>query len=303
MGYDKTALTQTGSFNTAPNSTESTGAAIWMAGAGPAADPSGNIYFSTANGPFNVTGLPPAAPHANFGDTLLKLTSSFAVGDFFTPSDQAFLDSNDLDLGSAGVLLLPDAAGSTTHRHLAIAADKESNLYMVDRDGMGQYNAVTNTNLQTVTVNGSGGTAQTGLFSSASYWNGNVFVGAIGDNVKVFPISNAHLATSPAAQSAETYQYPGTNVVISAPGASATTAIAWALDTNANGTSTFGNGATGPAILRAYDATSLGTALWSSSTLAADKCGNAVKFVVPTVANGKVYVVGTNQLTVYGLLP
>ena len=303
IGYDKTALTRVAAFNTAPNSTESTGASIWMAGAGPAADSSGNVYFSSANGPFNVTGLPPVAPKTNFGDTMLKLTSSLTVGDFFTPADQATLDANDLDLGSAGVLLLPDTAGSTAHPHLAIAADKESNLYMVDRDGMGQYNAVTNTNLQTVTVNGSGGSAQTGFFTTPSYWNGNVYAGAVGDNVKVFPISSAQLATSPAALSTETYPYPGTNVVISAPGASATSGVAWALDTNANGTGTYGVGPTGPAILRAYDATSLGTALWSSSTLPADTCGNAVKFVVPTVANGKVYVAGTNQITVYGLLP
>ena len=111
------------------------------------------------------------------------------------------------------------------------------------------------------------------------------------------------MAATPAAQSTESYGYPGSNVVISAGGASATSGVAWALDTNANGTGTYGAGATGPAILRAYDAASLGTALWSSSTLSTDKCGNAVKFVVPTVANGKVYVVGSNQLTVYGLLP
>ncbi len=164
MGYDKTALTQTGVYNTAPNSTENTGAAIWMAGAGPAADSSGNIFFSSANGPFNVTGLPPAAPADNFGDTLIKLTGSLAVSDFFTPADQATLEADDLDLGSAGVMLLPDAAGSGTHPHLAIASDKESNLYMVDRDSMGQYNAVTNTNVQTVTVNGSGGQRHHGLF-------------------------------------------------------------------------------------------------------------------------------------------
>ena len=303
MGYDKTALTQTGAFNTAPNSTEPTGAAIWMAGAGPAADGSGNIYLSTANGPFNVTGLPPLAPNTNFGDTLVKLTSSLAVADFFTPSDQSSLHSGDLDFGSAGVVLLGDAAGSTAHPHLAIASDKESNLYMVDRDHMGQYNAVTNTNVQTVTVNNTGGGITTGFFSTASYWNGNVYAGAVGDNVKVYPISNAVLANSPAAQSNESYGYPGVNVVISAAGASAAAAIAWALDTNASGTLTGGAGGTGPAILRAYDATGLGKALWSSSTLSTDQCGNAVKFVVPTVANGKVYVAGTNQLTVYGLLP
>jgi len=303
MGYDKTTLTQTGVFNTAPNSSENTGAAIWMAGAGPAADASGNLYFSSANGPFNVTGLPPAAPADSFGDTLLKLTSGLAVSDFFTPADQATLDSGDLDLGSAGVMLLPDAAGSGTHPHLAIAADKESNLYMVDRDSPGEYNGMTNTNVQTVTVNSTGGGITTGFFTTASYWNGNVYAGAVGDNVKRYPISNAQLATSPASQSAESYGYPGVNVVISAAGAGATAGLAWALDTNASGTMTGGAGGTGPAILRAYDATALGTALWSSSTLSSDKCGNAVKFVVPTVANGKVYVVGTNQLTVYGLLP
>ncbi|MDE2136695.1 MAG: pyrrolo-quinoline quinone [Gammaproteobacteria bacterium] len=303
MGYDKTALTQTGVFNTAPNSSESTGAAIWMAGAGPAADSSGNLFFSSANGPFNITGLPPAAPANSFGDTLVKLTSGLAVSDFFTPADQASLDSGDLDLGSAGVMLLPDAAGSVTHPHLAIAADKESNLYMVDRDSPGQYNGVTNTNVQTVTVNGSGGGITTGFFTTASYWNGNVYAGAVGDNVKRYPISNAHLATTAATQSTDSYGYPGVNVVISAGGSGATAGIAWALDTNASGTATSGASGTGPAILRAYDATALGTALWSSSTLSADKCGNAVKFVVPTVANGKVYVVGTNQLTVYGLLP
>jgi hypothetical protein len=303
MGYDKTALTQTGAFNTAPNSTENTGAAIWMAGAGPAADSSGNVYVSTANGPFNVTGLPPLAPNTNFGDTLLKLTSNLAVADYFTPMDQSSLDSGDLDFGSAGVALLPDAAGSTSHPHLAIASDKESNLYLVDRDNPGKYSAIANTNVQTVTVNNTGGGITTGFFSTASYWNGNVYAGAVTDNVKVYPISNAVLASSPAAQSNESYGYPGVNVVISAPGASATTAIAWALDTNASGTATGGAGSAGPAILRAYDATSLGKAIWSSSTLSADRCGNAVKFVVPTVANGKVYVVGTNQLTVYGLLP
>ena len=303
MGYDKTALTPAGVFNTAPNSSESTGAAIWMAGAGPAADSSGNIYLSTANGPFNVTSLPPLAPNDNFGDTLVKLASGLSVADFFTPHNQSTLDGSDLDFGSAGVMLLPDAVGSTAHPHLAVASDKESNLYMVDRDNLGQYNGVTNTNVQTVTVNGSGGSITTGFFTTASYWNGNLYVGAVGDNVKVYPIGNGVLASMPAAQSPETYGYPGVNVVISAAGASATTAIAWALDTNASGTGTSGAGGTGPAILRAYDATSLGKALWSSSTLAADKCGNAVKFVVPTVANGKVYVVGTNQLTVYGLLP
>ncbi|HVO23691.1 MAG TPA: immunoglobulin domain-containing protein, partial [Candidatus Margulisiibacteriota bacterium] len=196
MGYDKTTLTQTGAFNTAPNSTQG---AIWMAGAGPAADGSGNIYISTANGGFDGTTLPPPASNDDFGDTLLKLTSSLSVADYFTPADQSSLDSGDLDFGSAGVALLPDAAGSTAHLHLAIASDKESKLYLVDRDNMGKYNGMmTNTNVQTVTVNNTGGGITTGFFTTASYWNGNVYAGAVTDNVKVYPISNAVLASSPA---------------------------------------------------------------------------------------------------------
>jgi len=303
VGYSEATLAQTGVFNTAPNSTESTGASIWMAGAGPAADGSGNIFFSSANGPFNVTSLPPLAPNTNFGDTVLRLKSGLTVGDYFTPSDQANLDSNDLDLGSGGVVLLPDAAGSTAHPHLAIAADKEPNLYLVDRDSMGQYNAMTNTNVQTVPVNFGGASASTGVFGTASYWNGAVYVGAVGDYVRSFTMTGGALSTASTLQTNETYGYPGANVVISAGGSSATAGIAWVLDTNANGTGSYGAGATGPAILRAYDASSLGTALWSSGTLSSDTCGNAVKFVIPTVANGKVYVVGQSQLTVYGLEP
>jgi len=305
MGYDKTSLSQVAAFNSAPHSSEGTGAGIWMGGAGPAADSTGAIYFSTGNGPFNAANtLPPVAPHDNFGDTLLKLTGTLALADFFTPASQGNLDSNDLDFGSGGVMVLPDGAGSAAHPNLAIASDKESNLYVVDRGNLGRYNSAQNTNLRTVQVNGAGGTASTGIFGTASYWNGNVYIGAVSDNLKAYSLSSilatAYPGPSPSSQSQETFDYPGTNVAISAAGAGATSAVAWALDTSANGT----DGASfGPAILRAYDATNLATTLWSSSAKGTDTAGNAVKFALPTVANGKVYVAGPTGVTVYGLLP
>ena len=100
--------------------------------------------------------------------------------------------------------------------------------------------------------------------------------------------------------SAETYYYPSPTPAISASPAG--NGIVWVLDNNANGTDN-GSSAKGPAVLRAYDATNLATTLYSSATLPADTAGTAVKFTLPVVANGHVYVAGGSQLSVYGLLP
>ena len=92
--------------------------------------------------------------------------------------------------------------------------------------------------------------------------------------------------------------------ISSAPGASA--AILWALDNNANGTDNC-NGLPGPAILRAYDATTLATLYSSDQQGGRDAAGDsshpAIKFQPPVVANGHVYVAVSGQLVVYGLLP
>jgi len=112
-------------------------------------------------------------------------------------------------------------------------------------------------------------------------------------------------------QTTDVLQGGGATPSISAAGtgqAAANNGIAWVLDNSANG-ATFGF-AYGPAILKAFDATNLATRLYSSDASSADTGGNAVKFTVPTVANGKVYVAGggatigaSGQLTVYGLKP
>lgn len=299
LGYDATTLGQVHAFNFAPHGAQ---ASVWMAGAGPAADASGNIYLSTANGTFDADST--SAPSDDYGDSVVKLATSggLTVSDYFAPSNQATLNTNDWDLGSSGVVLLPDALGSAAHAHLAITGDKESKLFLIDRDNMGHFTSNGPDRIvQTLLVNGQGNCITCGLFSTPSVWGSHLYVGAVNDALKSYSIANAAISLSPASQSADTYGYPGTNPVISAAGASG--AVVWAVDTNSNGTGTTGSNASGPAILRAYDASNLAARLWSSDTNGADAAGNAVKFTVPTVANGKVYLGCQSQLTVYGLQP
>jgi len=301
LGYDAITLRQVSVFNTAPAPLQ---AAIWMSGSGPAVDQAGGIYFSTGNGLFDGT--------TNFAESLLRLDVSVPshpiVHDFFTPAAQAALSSTDFDFGSGGVVVLPDSMGSAAHPHLIVAVDKSGNFYLVDRDAMGHYSASGNTNVQTLSVGPateSGGCAASvscGFFSTPAVWGNSIYAAAQADTLKAYPVISARINVGPSSQSPDLYAFPGATPSISASGAGATTAIVWVVDTNANGTAN-SNGVSGAAILRAYDATNLATRLYSSSASAADTCGNAVKFTVPTVANGKVYVGGDGQLTVYGVKP
>jgi hypothetical protein len=100
------------------------------------------------------------------------------------------------------------------------------------------------------------------------------------------------------------FGFPGATPAVSSGNNVSGTGIVWALDTNST-TAANASGTAGPAVLFAYDATKLGTLLFSSDTTSgsANAAGNAVKFCVPTVANGKVYVGTKTEITVFGLLP
>ncbi len=85
MGYNETTLAQSSVLNVTPNGSEG---AIWMAGDGPAADSSGNIYFLDANGTFddtlNSSGFP---EHGDYGNAFIKISTadnSLSVADYFT---------------------------------------------------------------------------------------------------------------------------------------------------------------------------------------------------------------------------
>ena len=280
VGYDAVSLHQVAAYDATANGSEG---GIWQSGGGPAADQSGNLYVMTGNGTFdaNVGGT-------DFGDSFLKLNASLALVDFFTPFDQAHLNVADADLGSGAPLLLPDQA--TLPTHLMLSAGKEGTIYLLDRDNLGHYNPVADTQIVQ-----SAPLAISGLFATPAYFNNTVYFLARYDVLKSFVLNNGRLPASASNQASASFGFPGATPVISANGNSS--GVVWALQTDAYGSN-------GPAVLHAWDAADISRELYNSSQAGnRDTAGPAVKFSVPTVANGKVYVGTQNALDVYGLLP
>jgi hypothetical protein len=287
--YAESSLARNGVLNIAANS--SAGPAIWMAGSGPAADASGNIYLLSANGLFETTldanGFP---SNQDFGNSFLKISSASAglhVLDYFTMSNEVAESNADQDLGSGGGLLLPDMMDSTnTVRHLMVGAGKDGNIYVVDRDSMGKFNANSNKNYQTLS-----GALPGGIWSTPAYFNGTVYYADVSGTLKAFATSSAKLASAPQSQSATQFVYPGTAPSVSANGSA--NGIVWAHE----------NAST--AVLHAYDATNLAHELYNSNQAAAnrDQFGAGNKYITPAVADGKVFVGTTKAVAVFGLLP
>ena len=87
----------------------------------------------------------------NIQESVVKLSSTLtSVVDLFTPKNQAALDEGDTDFGSGGVLVLPDQPGSTPH--LAVAAGKDGNMYLMNEDHLGGYSPTTNDVLGTYEI-------------------------------------------------------------------------------------------------------------------------------------------------------
>ena len=284
LAYNAATLQQTSVFCPTANGAAS---GIWMSGAGLAADTinSGRLFVATGNGAFNAT-----APYNNsmsYGDDLIRIetsTGAMKVSDQFTAFNQNYLSTNDLDLGSGGVMLLPDQSSGPTH--LMVQASKEGRIYLVNRDNLGGYNSSSDNIVQEI-VGQIGG-----VWGSPAYWNGHLYFWGSNDSLKSFSFSNGSIGNI-TAESSENGGYPGPTPSISSNGSS--NGIVWDVVSSAN---TSG----GPAVLLAHDATNVNTLYSSNQNSSRDYPGGAVKFAVPTVTNGKVYLGTSNYLSVYGLL-
>jgi hypothetical protein len=310
MRYDATSLSQTAVLNVTPNGSKG---GIWMSAGVPAVDSAGRVFLTTGNGTFDDSNgtLPPIAPDNDFSMSFLNLNStSLAVQDFYTPSKEAAWSSVDLDISASGVTVLPDGSGPSSHPDLIVGSDKQSHLWLIDRTNMSKFSATADNTVQYLQLPNNTACADAGdcVYSTPAYYGGTVYIAPSTDSLMALTLTNgifnanAQAVAVPSAVSAETYQFPGPTPMISASPAG--NALIWVLDNSIYEDHGGDNNLpAGPAILRAYNAGSLGTALYSSSKLAADTAGNAVKFTVPVVANGHVYVGGGKQLTVYGLAP
>ncbi len=278
--YEGGTLVQAAVLNVAPNSR---GGGIWMSGGAPAADISGNLYLLTGNGNFNANSATP--PNDEYGDSLLQLTPALGVAQYFTPSDQAADIAADADFGAGGAAVLADLPAGSPVPHVLLCGGKDGSLYLLNRDtlgGLGDAGAVQKIGF---------GHA---IFATGAYWNSYYFLGGHGGPLVSYLVNAAIPQLNLATWSSHIFTLGPTPSL----SASATqNGVVWSLDNSLY--CTHQSSGCGSAVLYAHDATNVATELWNSGALAADAAGFAVKFTVPTVANGKVYV-GTRGNNVGG---
>ena len=279
-------------FNTTPNSTTAAyggnagEGGIWMGGNGLAVDANTNLFFQVGNGIFNATN---GAGKTEYGDSFLKLSTvnGLSVADYFTPWNQFDLAAGDTDLGSGGLVLLPDQPGSFPH--VLMGAGKEGKIYVVNRDqlttGNSHFNASGTTDAVLQSNSGKIGSA----FDTPAYFNGRIYYAANNNNLKAFSVTNGLLSATTLTDTARTFGFPGATPTISANGTN--NGIVWAIQ-KAN-----------PAVLVACNATNFSAELYTSALVPSrDQLANGVKFAVPTIADGKVFVGDTSSVSVFGLL-
>ena len=302
LGYSESDLSATAVLNLNPDGIDD---GVWQGGGRIVMDPQGYMYVETGNGTFDTTLNAAGFPQfGDYGDSFVKIgldpTTSqtnqningwgLKVVDYFTPSNQANLSSADADLGSGGTMILPDSVGSTAHPHLMVGAGKEGKVYLIDRDNMGKFSSTTDHVVQELGAAIGGGTLFNGSYGTPAFFNdgttSRIYYVGQQDTARSFVIANGAITATPDSRSPDTFGAHGSTPAISANGTS--NGIVWDLEFNSNQ-------------LRAYNASNLGTELWTSAQAGArDQLGGAVLFAVPTIINGEVFVGTSNSLVAYG---
>jgi uncharacterized repeat protein (TIGR03806 family) len=250
------------------------------------------MYLQSGNGTFDAVGTNFSQANNDFAMSVLKfsVTNGIKLVDYFAPYDAVALSDQDQDLGASSAIILPDSAGSAAHPHLIMGGGKTPPIYIMDRSNLGQFTCAScNDNVVQEFNGGPDGDRDT----APAFFNNTLYVMGQNGLISAFAVSNAVFNTTPV-QTPDYYPNKGgATVSLSANGAN--NAIAWAIANDGSDLPT------DPCILRAYNAANISQELYASDQLPGrDAAGLAVKFTVPAIVNGKVYVGGQYALTVYG---
>ena len=289
FGYHASTLVRVAKFNAAPDTSlravtppgfNNQGAGIWQGGIGVAADAQGFLYCQTGNGPADLD-----LGGKDCGDTVLKLTPHLAVAGFFTPHDQDHLDKADLDLGSGGVMLLPDQPAP--HPHQMVSCGKAGTVYLMDRASPGGFNASADHVLGTLP-----GAILKGVWGGPAYYHGaqgqRIYYSGKDEGLRSLSLNNAHIQVL--AQTADTFPFPPATPTVSSNGSAAGTGVVWVNQVAGGNTIN----------LLAFDADDVTHKVFDAP---AGPYNNGPKFTVPTVADGRVFVGADSKLAVFSLHP
>lgn len=279
FAYDRTTLVKTAVFATTATSQNSTLGSIWQSTLAPAVDAAGNLFVTTGNGTFDA-----ALGGRSYADSVLRLTRDLALADFFAPANNLVLSDVDQDVGSTGVMLVPDSAG---HR-LAIAGVKNGIMYVLNRDALGGFEKADRAVQEIVLEK-----ATNSLYGGPAFYPGHVFWGA-----GMQPLEDFRISLSPTPKllraSHTTNAFPGEGGEIPAVSSNGTqegSAVVWATTRPSQG---------GTIELYAYDARDLGRTLFRGAVGTWYPKGDA--FLTPTVVDGHVFVGGSgNGVAEFGM--
>jgi hypothetical protein len=281
MAYDAHTLKRKAVFNASPDGDDS---GFWAGDTGPAADKRGNLFLATGNGQFDA-----ASGGRDYGDSLLKLDGlSLKLEDYFAPFNVGKLNTEDQDLGSGGPVLLPPQP--RPHADLVVIAGKGGTVYLIDRDHMGHYRPNNDSHaVQTIPTSGGG------VFGSMAYWNHNLYVLSNSDHdaLRQFSLHQGRLTLKAASGS----RFPAIAATPTVSADGLRDGVLWVLHSRA------WNADDANAVLFAFDALDTSRVLYASEqNPSRDRAGPALRFNIPMVANGHVYVGAKREVDVYGLL-
>jgi hypothetical protein len=272
FAFDTATLSLSAVFNDEPNETSTGGGGIWMSAMAPSVDSSGNLYVTSGNG--ITDGM------NNFGQSVIKLSPALGVLDHFSPYNNVAQSQVDLDLGSGGVVVVPDQTGPFAHE--LITCGKPTSIYVLNRDNLGKTGTTSDNIIQRVDgqlsqTSGTWRDSGHACFSTPTFWNQNLYVVSNHDVMKKFSLTatTGKLSTTPVSQGTFTYTWPGAFTTISANGNS--NGIVWTYEAT-SGT------------LRATDASNVSKELFVGTV------STASKWSVPTVINGHVFVESANKI-------